>query len=148
MQKLRVGINKLTPGMLLAENIVNEKGVTMMPQGVRLTPMFIRRLEKWGVTTVSVAVERKSEEPGKESPRAPAQPDPAEAAKDTTSEQEAFIMSVVAEVGTWFANVRDNPLMMQLRTVAIKKLIADGPEGKLYQFRQMPAPDGGAVDGD
>lgn len=144
MRKAKLEIHKLTPGMKLAENITNDKGVTMMPSGVRLTPLFISRLDKWKIDSVFVHIEEqepaaKEDIPADKSPAAvmsiPDRP-------NASAEQQEFLKSVIFDVGTWFSNVKDNPLMLQLRSIAVKKLVADGPKGKLKAFR-VPSDIGG-----
>ena len=140
MLKTKLKISDLTPGMKLGENITNELGVTLMPMGIRLTPMFISRLAKWNVESVMVLVEDQEEDEEKQ-----LQPsnkknstNPLVAAKvDTSVEQQEFIKEVSQEVGIWFSDIKDHPLMMQLRSIALKKLVADGRRGRLRALRHV-----------
>lgn len=134
MAKTRVNVSNLNPGMKLAENIANASGITLIPVGVRLTPMFISRLEKWGIEAVDILVEEKE---AKEEVANPASLALA-AMPNASTEQREFMEAITAEVAQTFANVRDNPLMMQLRAVAIKKLVANGPNGCLAAIRMDP----------
>lgn len=120
--------------MKLAEPITNSAGITLMPAGIRLTPMFILRLKKWNVEAVEVYAEktRNTTKTGIPNPQARS------AGTSTTSmtaEQERFARAIATEVSRWFVNVKDNPLMMMLRLAAIKRLIAHGPHGLLNVMR-------------
>lgn len=134
MGKIRLKINQVTPGMKLAENLTTAEGATIMPVGIRLTPLFINRLAKWGVETLEVFQD--------DGPDAAANDEPAPAADDATARtaasrrQEAFARAITAEVAPWFANVRNDPLMMELRAIAIKKLVAIGPGHMINRIRR------------
>lgn len=134
VNKVRLNINQITPGMKLAEPITNASGVTLMPAGIRLTPMFVLRLKKWNIETVDVFVEKAA---GGSVRTNVVRPRPATASTNSglTAEQERFARAVATEVSQWFVNVRDNPLMMALRVAAIKRLVAHGPRGLLNLMR-------------
>lgn len=144
MNKKRLPMSQIAPGMILAEDIANAAGVTLMPKGIRLTPMFISRLAKWDVKTIEVTLpEQEAEEP------APAHESSgsrtihaAQAGQAITPEQEEFVKSVTREVSSWFQNLRDDPLMMQLRVLAIKKLVSIGPNAMLNQLRMAAGDEG------
>lgn len=135
MTKVRLNINEITPGMKLAEPITNSSGVTLMPSGIRLTPMFIVRLKKWNIESLEVFVEK----------RRATVPVEGQRPRDTntrvgvqmTAEQEEFARSIANDVSRRFVNVRENPLMMMLRNVAIKRLIAHGPDGMINVMRSQ-----------
>lgn len=133
--KVRLGIDQITPGMKLAEPITNASGVTLMPDGIRLTPMFINRLKKWNIESLEVVVERRT---GESSTTATVVRPQSTSTKvlGMTAEQEEFARSIAADVSRRFVNVRDNPLMMQLRSVAIRRLVAHGPGGMLNVMRR------------
>lgn len=134
IRKTKLNVAQIKAGMRLAEPITNSSGVTLMPAGIRLTPMFISRIKKWNIESLDVLVEE--ERP------------PASAAKPVvrptldssmSAEQEEFVRSVAAEVSKRFLNVKDDPLMMELRIIAVKKLIAHGPTGFLNRLRRNAA---------
>lgn len=135
MAKKKIEIGKLAPGMRLAENITNGAGMTLMPSGVRLTPMFISRLEKWSIASVYVLEEETQAEAPQ--PRTVAAAAVAMAARpDATQEQQEFARATALAVATWFSNLKEDPLMMQLRNIAIRKLVSDGPDGMLNKLRR------------
>lgn len=137
MASTKVEVGQLAPGMRLAEPVHNASGTTLMPAGIRLTPMFIVRLKKWGVTNVTIEVEAKPEPPA-------ASLNPASMTTLTRqlvespagAEASQFARDIAQEVMAWFANIKDDPLMHQLRNIAIKKLIAHGEAGVLNVMRR------------
>lgn len=140
MPKIRLDINQITPGMKLAEPITNASGVTLMPSGIRLTPMFIVRLKKWNIESLEVIVDDFNKTADSGNGKQPRQSHAT--AAGLTAEQEEFTRRIATEVYGWFANVRENPLMMQLRSVAVKRLVAHGPEGMLNIMRLRDKADG------
>ena len=139
MDKKKVRVANLAPGMKLAENIANSSGITLMPEGVRLTPMFIAKLSKWGIEEVEIQVDADEARSRVGSHIT----NPGIAAMPNASvEQREFVEAVSMEVAETFANVVDNPLMMQLRKIALKKRVADGPNGLLASFRSKAAGSG------
>lgn len=134
MASIKVEVGQLAPGMRLAEPVHNASGTTLMPGGIRLTPMFIVRLKKWGVTHVMIEAEGK--------PAAPAAPNPTSITRRMTAElptgpeASQFARDIAQEVSAWFVNVKDEPLMLQLRAIAIRKLIAHGETGVLNVMRR------------
>lgn len=134
MRRVKLSVAQITPGMKLAEPITNANGVTLMPAGIRLTPMFILRLKKWNIETLEVMVDD-VEEPevadANETPAAPRQQK-----SNMTAEQEEFARALAIEVAKWFVNVRDNPLMMNLRALAIRKLVLQGKNGIINLIRR------------
>lgn len=142
MEKLRLPIARIAPGMKLAEPITNAGGVTLMPAGIRLTPMFIARIRKWNITALDVFVESKRAG-GPPPPSAnPLPPPPVDDENSIAREQEEFARSVAQEISRPFINVRDNPLMMQLRAVVIRSIVAQGQRGLFNLLRQSTATKG------
>ena len=137
-------IAQIAPGMKLAEPITNASGVTLMPAGIRLTPMFIARIKKWNIESLDVLVEKQRSGSttqrlnNQSSGSLPAQTPVYEDENTLTAEQEAFARSVALEISRPFVNVKDNPLMMQLRAVVIKRVVADGPKGVVNVLRRIP----------
>ncbi len=134
--------------MKLAEPITNAGGTTLMPAGVRLTPMFLARLKKWNIDEVDVFVETLHGDAAGDSPVGA---DGAPRSRHTTSirrqrsgegatagAQEQFARSVAAEVARVFTNARENPLMMHLRSIVIKRIVAQGPDSSITALRRGP----------
>lgn len=123
--------------MKLAEPITNASGITLMPAGIRLTPMFILRLKKWNIEAVEVVAEKTRHTTSAKvaQPQARSATTTATANTGMTAEQEQFARAIATEVSRWFVNVRDNPLMMMLRLAAIKRLVAHGPRGMINVMR-------------
>ena len=144
MEKVRLGIAQIAPGMKLAEAITNASGVTLMPAGIRLTPMFIARIRKWNIETLEVLVEKKrsstttmaslpvQQTPGQKQAREQA----------LTAEQEEFARATALEISRPFVNVKDNPVMMQLRAAVIRRLVQLGPQSPVNILRHPPGLDG------
>lgn len=133
--------------MKLAEPITNASGITLMPAGIRLTPMFIARIKKWNIDALDVLVEKKRQDtdsiPAPAAPGGPAQAGrpavrPQEQEITLTAEQEQFARSVAAEVSRAYVNMRSNPLMMMLRAVTIKRLVMAGPDSVINALRRGP----------
>jgi hypothetical protein len=119
--------------MKLAEPIINPGGVTLMPAGIRLTPMFILRLKKWNIESLEVFVSETSASSGGDTTRSRRS---RTTRAQMTVEQEEFARAVALEVHQWFANVRDNELMTELRNVAVKRLVRHGVGGMLNVMRR------------
>lgn len=144
MEQQKLTIDQITPGMKLAEAVTNAAGVTLMPAGIRLTPMFINRLKKWNIASLSVFVDRvrtgKTDVTPVQRASAPAASAPATAAMPQPDE---FARQIAREVAGWFINLRDNPLMMQLRNTAIKRLVAHGKNGMINVMRKAARDESG-----
>lgn len=138
--------------MKLAESITNAGGITLMPAGIRLTPMFIARIKKWNIEELDVLVERKRETNSVRRPSGQAKQSPLAARggavdETLTAEQQEFARSVAVDVSRAFVNVKNNPLMMQLRAVAIKRLVMHGPNGIVNVIRShQEEPQNGGTD--
>ncbi len=142
--KAKLPIDQVAPGMRLAEPIRNAAGVTLMPAGIRLAPMFISRLKKWNITEVTVLLDAKPEtgpttqlgsgpEPGT---KAVGRPSTRAMAAAVGKEEDDFARDVMRDLNKRFANVQDNPLMVTLRDVAARKLISLGPDSYVNIVRQ------------
>ncbi len=147
LEKTRLSIAQVTPGMKLAEPITNAGGITLMPAGIRLTPMFIARIKKWNMDAVEVFVDKIHADapdetaPGKTAVLAKSS---VRAQKDdgaVSESLEQFARAVATDVAKVFVNVRDNPLMMQLRAIAIRRLVGAGPEAAVNSLRRGPLDD-------
>lgn len=148
VEKVRLDIAQITPGMKLAEPITNASGITLMPAGIRLTPMFIARIKKWNIGSLDVLVDKRNTDV--ESTRAAQRSgtsirtgrsrnaQSSEQEPPLTEEQEQFARSIAGEVSRAFVNMRGNPLMMMLRAVAIKRLVMAGPDAAINILRRGP----------
>jgi hypothetical protein len=144
---MRLDIEQIMPGMKLAEPITNASGVTLMPAGIRLTPMFIARIRKWGIAALDVLVEKRPPDTAarraalarKNAELAQKQKaDGADGVDALTAEQEEFVRATVTEISRPFINVKNSPLMMQLRASAVRGLIAHGKSGVVNILRHPP----------
>ena len=138
--------------MKLAEPITNSAGITLMPAGIRLAPMFIARIKKWNIDTLEVLVDKmRTDAPGEVEPRRATvvRPRTPTSARERTgaaagvdgalsASQEEFARSVATDVSKVFLNVRQNPLMMQLRAIVIKRLVLKGPDSVVNSLRRGP----------
>lgn len=153
LNKVRLNISKISPGMKLAEPITNPAGITLMPAGIRLTPMFIARIKKWNVQELDVFVEKPRDtslrtskpaapKPTEVKPAAPQggkPPAPAVEQENTlTAEEEEFARATTVEISRPFINVKNNPIMMQLRAVVIRRLVMHGRDGAVNVLRRGP----------
>ncbi len=152
LDKIRLPLAQITPGMKLAEPITNASGITLMPAGIRLTPMFISRIKKWNIEAIDVLIEKRGDPESRALPGAGGgtrvlRPAAALVRGKTrvipsgntlTAEQEEFARTVVKEISPPFSNLRDNDTMMQLRAAVIKKLIQEGRKSIVNKLRQLP----------
>ncbi len=131
--------------MTLAEPITNGSGVTLMPAGIRLTPMFIARIRKWNIETLDVfteprrsdtTVKRAAARKNAEAPAAASGQENGE--QDIPADREEFARATAIEISRPFVSVKANPLMMQLRAAVIRKLIAHGKNGIVNIMRRQP----------
>ncbi len=155
---MRLKIEEVVPGMKLAEPITNASGVTVMPTGIRLTPMFIARIRKWNIEALDVLVDksrpdtaaRRAATARKAAEAAHPRETPRDGERALTAEQEEFARATAVEISRPFVNVKTNPLMMSLRAAVIKELVAHGRRGIVNILRHPPdepsasepAPDG------
>ncbi len=49
-----LNISDLTPGMVLEEDVVTDKGTMLLPKGVELTERHLEIMKTWGVNEASV----------------------------------------------------------------------------------------------
>ncbi len=120
MGQRRLNLAELQPGMIVAQTILDNAGRTILQEGGRLTPLIISRLEKWGVTTVVI----KTDDSG-----VMAKPQAAAAAVDAASASEAdreFMRQVAEAAIERFRNVENDPLMLELRKLAVAHLVRNG----------------------
>lgn len=130
---MKLALAQVTPGMKLAKAVANAQGVTLMPAGIRLTPMFIARMQKWGLTELDVMVEEAPEAVQSEAEAAMQQLAASHA--EASQEKRDFMRRIATEVAQRFTSVEDSPLMQQCRTMFVKKLIDHGPTGIVNRLR-------------
>lgn len=141
VEKVQLKIDQIVPGMTLAEPITNAGGVTLMPAGIRLTPMFIARIRKWNIGALDVIAEKKPD-PARPSDTVvirraeAAQAKQREAENPRPADREDFARRTALEISRPFVAVKTNPLMMQLRAAVIKKLVAHGMNGPVNVLRR------------
>jgi len=120
MGQKRLNLAELQPGMVVAQTILDNAGRTILQEGGRLTPMIISRLEKWGVTTVVI----KTDESGSMSQLQVAGP-PTAVGENSEAERE-FMRKVAEQAIERFRNVENDPLMLDLRKLAVAHLVRNG----------------------
>lgn len=143
---MQVKVDEIVPGMTLAEPITNAGGVTLMPAGIRLTPMFIARIRKWNIETLDVfpekprspdtAVRLRSSTSVRLRAAAAARPPPPPPQSEEAVE---FARATALEISRPFVGVKSNALMMALRAAVIKKLVRHGKNGVVNILRRTPA---------
>lgn len=145
MGQQTIDISQATSDMKLIKPVTNASGMVLMPEGIRLTPIFIDRLKKWGVQTVEVMTEKD------ESPAAPVPQADARASGPTRilEADRGFAQRITGDVAKRFVLCKDYPLMMQLRTIVAKHLFQHGPKGMLntIRFDSAAEPRDGVRDG-
>ncbi|MCX7935457.1 MAG: hypothetical protein N3A66_09395 [Planctomycetota bacterium] len=120
MGQKRLNLAELQPGMVVAQTILDNSGRTILQEGGRLTPMIIGRLEKWGVTTVVI----KTDDSGvMAKPQAAGTGVAAAAASEADRE---FMRKVAEQAIERFRNVENDPLMLELRKLAVAHLVRSG----------------------
>ena len=134
--------------MKLAEPITNASGVTLMPAGIRLTPMFIARIRKWNIDALDVLLEKRRTDTAaargamvQKTGQAAQAADPAGEGEAPVAAQEDFARATALEISRPFVNVKSNSLMMQLRASVIKALVLHGANGVVNILRRSSAPD-------
>lgn len=126
MGTISIGIDAIKPGMRLAKPLLDSGGATLLPAGIRLTPIFASRIRKWGITAIEVESRetRAALSPsGRSIASIPAAAPAPELEKNPLAEQ------IAREVESRFVNVADDALMMRLRDIAIRRLVAAGRKG-------------------
>ncbi|MDR3077990.1 MAG: hypothetical protein LBV15_04420 [Planctomycetota bacterium] len=132
VKKVRLRLEEITPGMRLAEALTDSSGVTLIPGGIRLTPMFISRISKWGLTHLEVRAEDVEAEGAPAKATGPV----AQNAGKLPPEMDEFVRAIAEDVSSRFVNVKGNPLMARLRVAAVRGLVAHGKTGWLNLMRQ------------
>ena len=120
MTMKKVLLKELEPGMTLGQPVNDAQGRTIMPAGARLTPMYISRLEKWGIKEVVLEVEGEEEDA--------AQPVSAGVAivESASDEDREAMRGIAQEAQTRFKGLEGNPLMDELKRLSVKHLVLQG----------------------
>ncbi|MBN2712026.1 MAG: hypothetical protein JXR97_06265 [Planctomycetes bacterium] len=125
MSVRKCGINDLQPGMMLSQQVMDDKGRVVMPEGARLTPMYIKRLAKWGVEEVMV-VDNESETTLKaigveeEKPEKPT----------ITPEEREAMRNIAAIIAERFSNTSGDEVMEELKRLTVRHLVLTHQGGK------------------
>ena len=123
MGTISIDVDAIRPGMLLAKPLLDSRGGILLPAGIRLTPIFASRIRKWGIAVIEV---ESHDTRVALSPNDRTIVPPPEAAPAPEPERDPLAEQFVGEVDERFINVADNALMMTLRGIVIRRLLADG----------------------
>lgn len=109
-------------GMVLAEPIHDQQGRVIMAAGNRLTPVHVKRLDRWGVSELCIATEEadvshRDEEEGEDTLPAAQQLD------------QEYMAEVAQEFNARFSASEGNALMEHLKRVAFKTVVLAGRGG-------------------
>jgi len=106
--------------MIVAQSLLDNAGRTILQEGGRLTPMIIGRLEKWGITAVTIRGDDTAE-----MPKAAASPG-ATLLENATADDREFMRGVAMGVQERFQNVDGNPVMDDLKRIALQQIVLKG----------------------
>lgn len=114
----KLPISELEPGMITASPITDNRGRIIIPENIRLTPMHINRLSKWGIMFVRVKYDNKEEEKfnGNET----------KTEINLNTNEKEFMRRLAAKVVNRFKNLPETELNKELRRLAIKHLVLNG----------------------
>ena len=104
---VRVDIEDIKPGMILAHPVKNSQGVLLLEAGAKITKKNIRIFKSWGVTDVTV------KGPKSRANGATGQPQPRIKESDEIHLKEKF------------ADVLDDPVMVEIFNAASRQLNQD-----------------------
>jgi hypothetical protein len=121
-----IPLSQVKIGMTLGQNVLDKEGRVIIAQSTRLTPMLLSRLAKWNIMEIYVP----KEEIDGGSPRMAELPKPALrqtailANLNLSGEEKLSLIGKIAdEMDNRFFNVKDQPLMSDLRDAAEKWLL-------------------------
>jgi len=109
-------LSELQPGMILGQPINDQNGRTIVQEGARLTPMYIKRLDKWGITEVriqTVDIEALDDDERKAHTTL----------HEATEEERGSMRALAGGVQKRFANVQGNPVMDELKRLTVRHLV-------------------------
>jgi hypothetical protein len=116
----RCSLAELQAGMIVGQSILDNAGRTILQEGGRLTPMIIGRLEKWGVTTVSIRTDDTTEMQKHTTGTATS------LIETASADEKEFMRRVAEQVQERFRSVAGIPLMDELKKIAQQQLIVKG----------------------
>jgi len=117
----RLSVEELRPGMELAQTVLDDKGRTMLQEGSRLTPMFISRMGKWGVTAVLIRQSSDTDTIARPASTG------ADILRDASEEERSRMRKIAQTVQTRFSNLTDSPLNAALKKITVRHLITLKP---------------------
>lgn len=116
----RIAAKDIEDGMVLALEVVNNRGEALLNIGDRLRKTYAAKLEAWGVQ--EVVVEGETAAPASSAPgAATASPRPEEGPATLPQEMEERI---VARISHRFADVIEDPVMRGLMEISTKHVLA------------------------
>jgi hypothetical protein len=109
---VRVGIEEIKPGMILENPVKNNQGVLLLDAGAKITKKNIRIFKSWGVTSVAVkgGETRANGSAGQPQPR--------------IKESDEMLLKEK------FADVLDDPVMVEIFNAASRQLNQDSPNNE------------------
>ena len=96
----RIYLSEAAPGDVVAEPVVNERGMVILPKGAELTAPVISRLQKMNVTDIVV----EGDDPNAPPPKS--------------------LEELLQDLDDRFEGLDQNPVMMQIKAIARDHLIA------------------------
>lgn len=114
----RIAPKDIEDGMVLALEVVNNRGEALLNIGDRLRKTYAAKLEAWGVQEVAVEGEE------------PAPANAAAAVTDSAREEPSVTLPqemeerIVARINHRFANVIEDPVMRGLMEISTKHVLA------------------------
>jgi hypothetical protein len=120
MANKRYSVQELRAGMILAQAVDDDHGRTIMPQGARLTPMHIKRLQKWGLESVLVAEDEAGD------PESSSVVAAQEVIESASGEERESMRRIAEEVQQRFRDADDDPVMAELKRLAVRHLVLHG----------------------
>lgn len=113
--------------MILNKDLTDGEGKPLLPKGTRLTPLYINRLSKWAITSITIADESESAEEA-QAVAAIEEPFMRETSRIGVDIM-AFQRALAVELSARFAKHENNPLMMRIKVCALRKLLECGMGG-------------------
>lgn len=98
---IRLPLDNVTPGMVLAEPVSNREGTLLLNAGVHATESSIRMLKSWGICSICVNAESASNVP------------------EASSKAEAVRKAVSQTVDDRFTEMPDHPVVEEIKRVSI-----------------------------
>lgn len=110
-------------GMILASPIADQQGRTIMGEGTRLTPVHVKRLDRWGVAELIIEVAEDGETPVEE-----IKPEP-NVNEGAAQIDQDYMRECAAAFKERFQPVDGQPLMESLKKAAFKLVVLAGRNG-------------------